>query len=58
MALATWFWIILVLGVIFTGVRGFATTPQANPRFWAFDNLIVLVLLVILGIAAFGGPIK
>jgi type III secretory pathway component EscT len=58
MALAIWFWIILVLGVIFTGVRGFATTQQANPRFWAFDNLISLILLIILGIAVFGGPIK
>lgn len=51
MALATWFWILYVLGFLFGG-----WWVYRNRGYW--PALLVWVLIGIIGWAQFGGPIK
>ncbi len=54
MTLQVWFWVIYVIAIIFSlynaGVPGL--------RAWAGNYLVLFILIGILGLAAFGSPVK
>lgn len=54
MSLGIWYWIILVIAVILGGVGIWQPTKVPG---WGM-SVALIVLLVILGIATFGGPVK
>lgn len=55
MSLAIWFWLLLVLWVVLSG----ASASGWSARWGAWGNSVLLLLiLVVLGIHAFGSPIK
>jgi hypothetical protein len=57
MTLAVWFWILMVLWLCF-GLWSEYIPGQPYPVRRGAWNVLVFVLLVILGMAQFGGPIK
>ncbi len=51
MSLSLWFWIIYVIGLIFFGSRVYRDRTVWPDVFW-------WVLVALLGVGVFGGPIK
>jgi hypothetical protein len=51
MSIAIWFWIIFILALIFLGYGVYQ-----NRSTW--PNIVIWVLLFLLGLAAFGSPVK
>lgn len=47
------FWILYLVGFIFTGYRNRAGFGE-----WFMDSLLFWVLIGLLGLGAFGGPVK
>lgn len=59
MTLAVFYWILMLLWLLFGLWSHWPSTPT-EARAWApfGGNLILFLLLLILGIAEFGGPVK
>ena len=59
MTLAVWFWLFLVLSVLSSAWLHWPAAAPPHPPYLAWGNsLFLLILLVLLGIAVFGGPIR
>lgn len=58
MALAVWFWLLLFLAAL-SGAWMHWPGPTPRPLYLAWGNsLFLFLLLVLLGIAVFGSPVK
>jgi hypothetical protein len=56
MPLETWFWVIYVLAILFSMAGVWQSPP---PDRWRWGGWLILWVLVgILGLKAFGGPVK
>jgi hypothetical protein len=55
MPLSIWFWIFMAIWLVFSLIWGYRV-PESR---WALGGTaLIFVLFVILGMAAFGGPVK
>ena len=54
MTAATWYWLILVLWIIFSGVDFF----YDDVRIRRGGNLVLIVLLILIGFMVAGSPLK
>lgn len=54
MSAGIWYWIILVIWIVFSGVIWF----RDDARLRNGSNIVLIVLLILLGIGTFGGPVK
>ena len=54
MTAGTWYWIILVIWVLFTGWSYF----RDDPRLLKGANLVLIVLLILNGLMDAGSPLK
>jgi hypothetical protein len=54
MSLSVWFWVVYAVAVLF----GFYSNYDTTKRFWFGGTLVNAVLFFILGLAAFGSPVK
>ena len=52
MTIALLFWILYIVGLIFFGIDAFRT------REWSVPSILFWVLIALLGVGTFGGPIK
>ena len=55
MTLASWYWVILILWALFSG---YGMYRGGNDNLGYVGNLVLFVLLVLIGIEVFGGPIR
>jgi hypothetical protein len=51
------YWLLLLIGLVM-GVFYRFWPPPAQPLFWPASGVYLLVLLILLGIAVFGWPIR
>ena len=60
MTLALWFWIFMALYLLGSFWVGWRPAPEPpNGRYWAWGgSLLLFLILLVLGLHAFGGPIK
>jgi hypothetical protein len=57
--LAFLFWLLMILWLILSFALGWSIYPDARARSWGLGSgFLVWVLLALLGVAAFGWPIK
>jgi len=57
MGIGVWFWIFYALGAVFAVIWGWRSSPEARFGFFG-GGLITAILILLLGLAVFGGPIK
>ena len=57
MSLAIWFWIIYVISVLFSGFSLYKADP-ATRVLGLGSSFVLWVLLFIIGMALFGGPVS
>jgi len=55
MTLQVWFWAIYVLSILFGGYR--AVSDPSSRSYW-LNTVVFYVLVGLLGLATFGGPLK
>lgn len=53
MTLATLFWTLYLVGIVFFGIR-----ERADLKGWIFDSLFWWLMIFLLGLGTFGSPIK
>jgi hypothetical protein len=54
MSIGIWYWVILVLWILLGGIY----LARDDKRFNTAANIVLVVLLIILGVGTFGGPVK
>jgi len=54
MTIATWYWVILIVWILFNGIGWF----YDDNRVQRAGNVVLIVLLVLLGFLTAGSPVK